>query len=153
MLITPVWCILCIRVTTREGIGTTWVTIRPSIPYIHRNHHSGPTTYMGQICPNIFKAPSACPNSWSKNKRYGHQLEPMTHFFTKTKNLTHFYIFKVKCLIHICVAFFCPLITKKGYAHQLGPMTHFFTNQKLDPLSYIWHKSLPKDFQSSLCMP
>ena len=49
--------------------------------------------------------------------------------------------------------FSCTLILNKGHGHQLGPMTHFLSNPKFDPLSYIWDKSLFKDFKCSLCVP
>ena len=84
-------------------------------------------------------------------KIYGHQLGPMTHFFTTPKFdlLSYIYIIiflnlPVRALIHD--------LQKKTYGHQLGPMTHFLTITKFDLLLYIGEKCLRTHLQSFLCV-
>ena len=76
-----------------------------------------------------------------KKKPNGHQLGPMTHFFTTPKFDLLLYIGE-KCLRTHLQSFLCVswLTTppKKVYRHQLQPMLHFLRNQKFDLLSYFY---------------
>ena len=76
---------ICIAFFCSNSSKRLQTATRTHEPLFHKKNLTHFHIYGTNLCPKIFKAPSACPNSWSKKKRYGHQLEPMTHFFNRPK--------------------------------------------------------------------